>query len=159
MERKIRGYFNRIFVVICAIFSPVLWASDLQVDQAFARETVPGMQNSAAYLRIKNFSGRDAALVGVTSPDIGKVEMHQHLHQGGMMAMRPVAKVVVPGKGEFSFKPGGHHLMLMGLQQPLAVGEEVTIRLLFEDGREIEANLPVTALTGQGGSHSMQHDK
>ncbi|MCF7981205.1 MAG: copper chaperone PCu(A)C [Pseudomonadales bacterium] len=132
-------------------------ASDIQIEQASVRETLPGLQISAAYMVIKNNSEKDLRLVNINSPRIPNIEMHENRHQGEMMAMRKVESLVIPAGGEFGFRPGGHHLMLMGLKQPLIKGEEVTLRLVFEGGKEVEVLAPVISLNHPMGEHPMSH--
>jgi copper(I)-binding protein len=55
---------------------------------------------------------------------------------GGMMEMRPVGRVEIPAGETVSFEPGGYHVMLLGLAQPLATGTTVEVTLTFEDRGE-----------------------
>lgn len=151
INQKKNDYSTLLFafagLILCLCVSAgVARASDILVEQAYVRESLPGVSNAAAYMRIKNRSGRVFKLIGVSSFQIPKVEMHAHQHHEGVMAMRPVASVDIPSQGEFLFKPGGHHLMLMGLQQPLVVGEEVVFQLAFEGEEPVKVKAPVSAI-------------
>ena len=159
MESKKRGYFTLLLVAINFLFSTSLAASGIEVEQASVRETIPGAQVSAAYMVIKNRSKQDALLVGVNSQTVAKIEMHEHRHEGGMMAMRKVSSVVVPAQGEFVFKSGGHHMMLMDLEQPLSAGEKLDLQLLFQDGESLDISAPVVSVNAGVGSHPMSHSK
>lgn len=151
INKKKNGYSVFIFafagLVSCLSFvAGAARASDILVDQAYVRESLPGVKTAAAYMRIKNQSVRDFKLVGVTSSQIPKVEMHAHQHRDGVMAMRPVAAVDIPAQGEFIFKPGGHHIMLMGLQRQLKVGEAVVFQLIFQGEEPVEVTASVNAV-------------
>ncbi|MCB1661548.1 MAG: copper chaperone PCu(A)C [Pseudomonadales bacterium] len=159
MEQKKRAYFTLIFAAINILFITNLAASTIEVEQASARESLPGMQSSAAYMVIKNTSERDLRLVGATSARMVKIEIHQHRQQGDMTAMRKVESVVIPARGEFVFQSGGYHLMLMGIEQPLMVGEELSLQLVFEDGTTLDIKVPVVSITAPAGHHGMTHSK
>ncbi len=63
-----------------------------------------------------------------------------------MMRMEKVNDITVPSTSSFSFKPGGHHLMLMGLHQPLREGDKVTIELSTEEGDTVSTELTVRSV-------------
>lgn len=83
-------------------------------------------------------------LVGATSPWAPTVELHETINDGGVMKMRPVpGGFEVPATGSLELKPGGKHIMLIGLNKPLVNGEEIEITLRFEKGGEITVKVPV----------------
>jgi len=159
MEIEKRAYFTLIFAAINILFITNLAASTIKVEQASARESLPGMQASAAYMVIKNTSERDLRLVGANSGKVAKIEVHEHRQQGDMMAMRKVESVVIPARSEFVLQPGGYHLMLMGIEQPLMVGEELSLQLVFEGGATLDIKVPVVSVTAPVSRHGMTHSK
>ncbi len=139
--------YSTLFTMLMSIFLPMtLSAMDIRVTDAYVRETIPGTSNSVAYLKIDNETNQEVTLISVRSNDIPKVKIHTHAHQNGVMAMRPVKEVVIPAQSSFLFRPGGHHLMLMGLQKPLMSGQVVQLKLLFKDGSAIDITAPVQSI-------------
>jgi copper(I)-binding protein len=97
-----------------------------KVDRAWARAT-PG----AAYFRIR--SPIDDRLIGLASPVAGKAELHSHSEENGIMRMRTVeGGVAVLAAQVLELKPGGPlHVMLTDLKQPLRVGDNFPLTLIF----------------------------
>lgn len=137
-----------------ALWLPQAQAAELTVIDAYARATPPGVVNSAAYLTINNNSANKRVLVRVTSSRAAQVMLHQNQPQGDMMRMRSVSRLEIAAHSQFQFLPGGHHLMLMGLSQPLRVGEQLDLTLEFEKQPVIKIEIPVTAIEGSE-QHSM----
>lgn len=103
------------------------------VEDPWIREAPPGRDVTAAYLRIRNPDAEELTLVAAACPAAGRVELHEHRHEDGMMRMRQVARVVVPAGGTEAFEPGGLHLMLFDW-----------------DGRPAGSRVPLTLVTGTG---------
>ena len=71
--------------------------------------------------------------------------------EGGVMRMRPIAGGLVIEPGEtVTFQPGGLHLMLTGLHDPLRKGETLRLVLRFETSGEISIDMPVLAIGAKG---------
>jgi copper(I)-binding protein len=100
-------------------------------------------------------------LVGVSTPAAGTSEVHEMKMEGDIMRMRPVAKVELPAGQTVEFKPGGYHLMLMDLKQPLKPGTMVPLTLVLRDAqgqeRKLELSLPVAAQAPGAGSSPGAH--
>lgn len=71
------------------------------------------------------------------------VEIHETRNMSGMMMMEPVPRIVVPSVARVELKPGGYHLMLIGLERALAPGQTVTLILVFERAGPITARAAV----------------
>lgn len=128
---------------ISALLAGSLFASSIEVEDAYAREVPPSVMNSAAFMEIENSSDKDIALVGATS-DVSKiVELHTHEMKDGMMQMFKVDKIVVPANGEVALKPGGYHVMFIGLKRALKSGENVEVELMFDNGEKVQITAPV----------------
>ena len=94
---------------------------------------VPG-RPGAGYLSL-NIQSDHGALVSVTSPQAGRIEMHETMSGGGQMsAMRPLARIPVRERETLRFEPGGRHLMLYDLAEDLATGDRVVLTFHFERG-------------------------
>jgi hypothetical protein len=98
--------------------------------------------NSAAYMVIRNTGSAPDKLIAARSDVAKTVEIHTVIEENGMMQMRPVeGGIEIPAGGEVELKPGGYHVMLIGLTRDMNAGETVQITLQFETAGEI----PITA--------------
>jgi copper(I)-binding protein len=104
------------------------------------RNPITPDQPGAGYLVIQN-SGAADKLLSVTSDVAQTIELHESMMSGNMMSMSPVPNIEVPANGKVELKPGGFHMMLIGLTRPLKVGDKVQLTLNFEKAGKI----PVTA--------------
>ena len=105
------------------------------VSGAWVRVPMNAAGPAAAYLRIANTGSGADALVSVSSPAADAVELHESMMgDDGSMGMRPIDELAIPAGGSVELKPGGAHLMLIGLTSPLAAGGTVQLRLTFKSG-------------------------
>jgi protein SCO1/2 len=118
--------------------------SRLQISGAWARPAHAG-GTSGAYLTIVNAGAQADALVGAQSPLAESAEVHETRMAGAVMQMQPVVRVEVSAGGQLELKPGGYHIMLMGLKRALAVGDRVPIILQFERGGAVQIEATVNA--------------
>ena len=127
-------------------------APDLVVRDAWVRSAVvpEGMAvpvNSAAYLTIENRGDAADHLVEVSFEGATRAELHESfVDEQGIASMRPVDSVEVPPGGEARLEPGGFHVMLMGLESTLWVGDSIEIVLRFEVSGEKTVNAAVRQL-------------
>ncbi len=128
------------------------WAQ-VTVEQPWSRATPPGAKIGVGFLRLKNAGAAAERVVGASSPVAGRVEMHVTTRDGDVMKMRQVESFEIPAGGSFELKPGGAHLMLMGLQRPLAQGERVPLTLKLQSGVTLEIELDVAALGARSPGH------
>lgn len=118
-------------------------AGPFAVSAAYARAVAPGQTNSAVFLQLQNQDTQAHALVSASSAVSAAVELHNHVNEGGVMKMRQVEKIDLPAGENVVLKPGSFHIMLIGLKQPLKVGETVELSLSFEDGTRLKLSAPV----------------
>lgn len=131
-------------------------APELSVTAAWARTSPMVATNGAAYFTVTNTGTVDDALVAAAvGPEVaGKVELHETVAVDGgmsgnmgdetpttgagtaMMEMRPVDRIEVPAGGSAELAPGGYHVMLLDLAEPLVVGETFEMTLTFEEAGE-----------------------
>lgn len=93
--------------------------------------------NSAAYMTIRNTGGADR-LLGVQSDVAQAVELHTMEMKDNVMQMRPVEAIEIPANGQVELKPGGYHVMLIGLKRELKTDETITVKLRFEKAGEVD---------------------
>jgi copper(I)-binding protein len=99
--------------------------------------------NGAVYVTIVNRGTSADALVSATTDAAKTVELHETVQEGGVMKMRPLRRFEVPGGGRLEMKPGGHHIMLMGLTRDLKPGDTVSVTLTFDQGGRMTLAAPV----------------
>ncbi|MEC3917326.1 copper chaperone PCu(A)C [Nocardia sp. CDC160] len=105
---------------------------------------------SAAFGTLSNASDKPINLVAATSPASATVEIHEVVPDGaGEKTMRPKAGgIVIPAHGSATLKPGGDHLMFMGLKAPLRTGADTPITLTFSDGSTTTVTAQVRDFAG-----------
>jgi copper(I)-binding protein len=126
-------------------------AGDLVISQAWSRATPSGAKIAGGYLTIENKGTSADRLVGGGGDVAGRVEMHEMAMDNGVMKMRPLDKglAIEPGK-TVKFAPGGYHLMLMDIKQPLKQGDKVPVTLEFEKAGKVTVSLDVQGVGAQG---------
>ena len=121
-------------------------AAEIEVRQPWARAPPPGAKVAAGYLEIRN-NGKEAdRLLSASTPVAKRVEMHITQRDGEVVKMREVKSLDIPAGGTRKLEPGGTHLMLIELAQPLKQGERFRLRLRFERAGDLEADVEVRAL-------------
>ena len=111
------------------VFNTLAWA-DVTVKDPWARGTVVGQTASGAFLELQ--SSENAALIDVSSPVAGVVEVHEMSMDNGVMKMRALPKLDLPAGKAVALKPGGYHIMLMDLKKPMLKGETIPLTLKIE---------------------------
>ncbi len=128
-------------------------AAEIAISDPYARAVPPGQPNSAVFLSLTNSSAQNHALVGAESPVAGVTELHTHVNEDGMMRMRRIDRIELPAGETVTLKPGGLHLMLIGLKQSLEPGASVDLTLIYDDGSRMSVQAPVRQI----GMPPMQH--
>jgi copper(I)-binding protein len=115
------------------------------VEEPFLRSSLPTSTSAAAFLVLRNETGRDDRLVAARSGLSGRVDLHSHTQDGnGVMRMAPIDGGVALADGaSHAFARGGDHLMFTGLDAPLEQGQLVPVTLVFEEAGEVEITVPV----------------
>lgn len=124
---------------------------EIQIGHPWTRATPPAAKVAGAFMSFTNEGGTADRLVGGSSPIAEKVEIHTMEMTGGIMKMRPLADgLEVPAGAKVELAPGGFHVMLIGLKQPIVEGDKVPLTLTFEKGGDIEVELAADKM-GAGG--------
>lgn len=131
-------------------------AKGVTVVHPWARATPKGAKVGAAYFEIRTAEGTTDRLIGGKSPVAGKVEIHTHIHDDGVMRMRKIPGVDLAANSSHVLKPSGDHLMLLDLKGPLKEGETLKITLVFEKAGEIEIDATIEPI-GARGPHGLDH--
>jgi copper(I)-binding protein len=131
-------------------------AGDIAVVNAWSRATPA--KAGGVFVTLRN-DGADAdKLIGASSTVAKMVSIHESIKKGGVMQMRSVDGIDLPPHGTVALKPGGYHIMLMGLAQPLKAGESFPITLTFAHAGKVTVTVAVKAAGASGGGDmSMDH--
>jgi periplasmic copper chaperone A len=155
MHPAFRSTFRAL--AFAAAFAPLAAHAQVDVADAWVRGTVAGQKATGAFMTLT--SRADAALVGAASPLAKVVEIHEMKLEGSMMRMRAMDRLPLPAGQPVGLTPGGYHVMLMGLADPLKPGDVVPIALTIQDtaGKRstVEVKATVRPLTSESGA--MKH--
>lgn len=132
-------------------------AGALTVRDVQLRASLGGSPNTAGYLRVDNATPADDRLVGASCACARSVELHRSVETGGVARMERVAGYVVASVDGLTLRPGGGHLMLIGLRRPLRDGERVPLTLRFQRAGTVVVNAAVTGRPGAAAEHHAHH--
>ncbi|MEV8271990.1 copper chaperone PCu(A)C [Microbacterium sp. NPDC077184] len=123
-------------------------AEAVSISDAWVKSAETGM--SAAFGELTNDSDADITVVSVSSPASSMLELHETVeNESGQMVMREIeGGFVIPADGSLLLSPGGDHIMLMDLTDPLTAGAETTFTLTFSDDSTLEFAAPVKDYAG-----------
>ena len=130
-------------LVIAGVATAVAQAPTVKVEQAWARATPEGAKAAALYMTLVNKGGADDRLVSVTTPVAGKAEVHSTTTENGVTRMRPVDALDMKAGTSTTLKPGGYHVMLTDLKEPLVAGQSFAVTLTFENAGKIAVTVIV----------------
>ena len=163
MKQKGNEMKSNVLIAICAVLgvsfsvsvlaqnvSQTVTTNAIQIENAYTRATVPGQQVAGGFMKIENKGASVDQLVSASSPAAGEVQLHEMAMDGNVMKMRQVKDIAVPAGGAVELKPGGLHLMFMGIKAPLTAGETVPVKLKFAKAGEVEVKMPVNAMGNLG---------
>ncbi len=141
------GLFALLFVAAVGLALPAaahdFTLGDLTVSHPWARASAGRAKNGVAFMTLANNGQATDRLVKLSTPVAMKASLHLSVMEGGLVHMRPVEAVeVTPGESTV-LKPGGLHVMLMGLKAPLIEGETFTLTLTFEKAGSIEIEVTI----------------
>jgi copper(I)-binding protein len=119
----------------------------IEVVDPWSRATPKGASVAAGYMKITNNGSTADRLIGGSSEIAPTFEIHEMSMEGGIARMRPVKGGLEIKPGEtVELKPGSFHVMLVGLKKPLAAGEHVSAKLVFEKAGPVEVQYDVMAI-------------
>ena len=146
-----------IVILFCFLISEPAFSSSLMIEGAFARASSGHGKNSAAYLSIHNHSPNDDYLIDAKTNIAAMTSIHNHINDKGIMKMRAVKQIVIPGDGSIRLQPGGFHIMLMGLKKPLVEGDKFDLKLVFKNAGNIMCSIIVKKVHAMGHGKKMKH--
>lgn len=121
------------------------------VSDAWSRPTPPHVATGVVYMTLTSTAADK--LIGVSTPVARQAELHRSTNQGGIERMRSVpGGLQLPAGQPVSLKPGGYHIMLIGLKAPLQVGQSIPLRLTFTHAAPVDVEATVRPPTAGSGS-------
>ena len=145
--------FMLLSAIAAAAFPHTHEKGELQIRHPWSRATPPGAKVGVGYLEIRNNGSQPDRLLSASTPVAKRVEMHITEHAGDVAKMRQLRAFEVPGRERLSLTPGGAHLMLVDIVQPLKKGERFPMTLRFERAGEIEIELEVQEMGSRHPRH------
>jgi copper(I)-binding protein len=137
-------------------------APSISISDAWARATTSSTQAGAIYATITDHGAPDR-LIASSTPVAGTAQLHETVRDGNVMKMRAVPSLAVSPTRPTSLAPGGYHIMLTQLKQPLTSGQTFPLTLTFEKAGAIQTTVTVKPLGASGGMNmggagqDMQH--
>jgi periplasmic copper chaperone A len=149
---------KKILALLLASFAVSVSATDVKhgditIGHPWARATPGAVKNSAAFMVFDNKGGADK-LIGVSGDVARDIQIHTMLTEAGVMKMREIKSLDIPAKGKTELKPGGLHIMLIGLKDGLKEGQKFPLTLKFEKAGEVTVEVVAEKATGH---HDHKH--
>ncbi len=154
---------HMLLLGLFTFFAPPLFGDDfklgdIEIVDPFSRALPPTSVNGAAYLVLINRGHKSDQLIRVISPISERAEFHTHTMEDGTMKMRQLHSVELPPHETVVFAPGGHHVMLIDLVNPLKEGDRFPMTLQFENSGVVTVEVIVKAInTDFSSTHSHDH--
>lgn len=123
---------------------------EVTIEASWARASIGTSRPAAAYLTIRNEGSEEEVLAGIKSSVSAMAEVHEMTMTDGIARMGPVGALEIPAGGEMVLKPGGRHVMLMKLKQPLKEGKKFTLTMIFENVGPVDVSVPVLGIGASG---------
>ena len=117
--------------------------NSIVVERPWARATPAGAKTGAAYLTLINHGSSGDRLLSATTPVSDKVQFHSASEENGVSRMHEMRTVKVAPRAKVIFSPGGMHIMMVGLKQPLKEGQTLPLTMSFEKAGKVEVTVPV----------------
>ena len=138
------------FALVTSAMAQDVRLGSLTVSHPWARASAGKARAGVAYVTITNDGRQVDRLVEVSSPVAGKARLHINMMEAAIMKMRPVKAIEISPGEPAVLKPGGLHIMLMGLKSPLKEGETFPMTLTFEKAGAIEVRVMVKKVGAMG---------
>ncbi|MFA0439562.1 hypothetical protein BCU70_18895 [Vibrio sp. 10N.286.49.C2] len=146
---------NKTLFALIAL-APLSFANAaIDVTDAYARATAPNATTSAVFATIENTSDTVRTLVKANSQASEVVELHDVVMDGEVMQMRQVKSIEIPADGHVMLKPGGLHIMLLNINEPLKETQTIDVELTFANGEVQVVTVPVKKV--MAGMSKMKH--
>jgi len=123
-------------------------AKTIRIEDAWVRLSPVKGEPSAAYFRISG-GAEGTKLLGISSPMVRRVELHESMTAGGMARMKPLKDVDFDYQGRIRFEPGGKHAMLFGLNKAVTQGSTLALTFAFNVAPPVTVDAEVRGPSGE----------
>jgi copper(I)-binding protein len=147
-------------VIAGAAFAHGSTVGDIEIGHPYAKPSLPGTTNGAAYFATLENTGNSAdRLLRASTPMATRVELHtMAVDAQGVMRMREIDGLALAPHAKIQMHPGsGMHLMLIGLKEPLKDGARFPMTLDFERAGKVEVTVIVEGDSSGGGAAGHMH--
>lgn len=125
--------------------------AEVVVEDAWSRASIGITRPGAAYMKIINAGDETMVLIGLRTGLAMKPEVHlSSINDKGISSMLPAGEIEIAAGQTIELKPGGLHVMLMGLRQPMVEGDTFFLTLLFADDNEVTVTVPIFGIAARG---------
>lgn len=150
--------FSAVILVAC---SAAPRDGGIEISDIRLNAPLPGQTTGVGFMTVENKGAADR-LLSASSPVSDRIELHTHIDDNGVMRMREVMAIDLPAGETVELKPGSYHIMVFNTD--MAVGDETTVTLDFENAEDVTLVVPVTQRGAKPkmpdhGSHSNAEDK
>ena len=115
----------------------------ITISQAWSPATPPTATVAAVYFSVSNSGSQADLLLALSSPVAARVELHESRDAHGVLEMRELTSLPCPAGATVLSRPGGLHVMLIGLSRPLTAGTVFPLALRFRDAGTLTLQIPV----------------
>ncbi|MBM0637009.1 copper chaperone PCu(A)C [Campylobacter sp. VicNov18] len=130
-------------LILNALFILNLWAHNIEIKNAFVRQTPPHAQNSAVFFTIYNHSDQNITLINAQSNISQASELHTHIHKNHQTFMQKIPDLLIKAHSSLDLKPGSYHIMLLKLKKSITPDTKINMTLQFSNHQTIELkNIP-----------------
>lgn len=136
-----------------AVFAHSSQQGDIQIGHIWARATAKGADAGSVYVPLLNKGKTDDALVGVATPVAASAMLHESKMENGVSSMTMLDTLPLPAGKPVAMRPGGKHIMLMGLKQQLVEGQSFPLTLKFQHAGEATVSVIVHGAGAKAGDH------
>ena len=148
--------------VIACFISVTAMATDykvgsLEIMGPWSRATPKGASTAIGYMTIKNNGTTPDRLIGGSVDFASDFQLHSMTMEDSVSKMRELKFVEIEPGQTIEFKPGGSHVMFVGVKHPLSEGEHVKGTLIFEHAGTVQIEYDVQGIGAQSGPHDMDH--
>jgi len=149
-----KTFVSALILMTSLLLPPALFAHEtenhavLEISEAWARKTGSRTASAAVYFNLKNGSDTLETLLSASSPRASMATIHRSIEQNGVMRMEMQDALEVAAGKSAVFEPGGLHIMLMRLDQPLKQGEVFPVVLTFKNAGDVTVYVEVTGIAG-----------
>lgn len=126
---------------------------EIQVGHIWARATAEGAKAASVYVPLLNQGKTEDKLISVSTPVATSTALHESRVKDGISSMHDITELPLPPGQPVALRPGGKHIMLMGMKQQLKEGDQFPLTLTFAQAGSVTVDVIVHAAGATSGNH------